>query len=295
MDANDTNRRRFLKAAALGAAGMAAGLPNLGAFARPAAAPAEAAGKKTPIKLGVATYSLRNFKRPEMIEMVKAIGTPYVCLKSMHLPYESTAEEFAEAHRRLTEAGLIVTGGGNNNMYDDTDEAIGKFFEYAKKAHMPLLVIAPSAQTLPRIEKFVKQYDIKVAVHNHGPEDKHFPAPADVLKVIKNMDPRVGLCVDVGHTTRTGTDVVKAIREAGPRVLDIHIKDLSDLMVKESQVAVGRGKMPIPEIFRALQDINYGGYVNLEYEINGDNPLPGMVESFAYMRGVLAGMGAPLA
>ena len=153
---------------------------------------------------------------------------------------------------------------------------------------MPLMVIAPTPETLPRIEKFVKEYDIKVAIHNHGPEDDYFPAPADALKLIKDMDPRVGLCVDVGHTVRTGTDIVEALAEAGDRLLDIHMKDLADLMDKGSQVAVGEGKMPLAAIFKQLKKMKYTGYVNLEYEINAEDPLPGMKASFANMRKVLA-------
>jgi sugar phosphate isomerase/epimerase len=104
------------------------------------------------------------------------------------------------------------------------------------------------------------------------------------------MDPRIGLCIDVGHTTRTGADIVQAIAEAGDRVLDMHMKDLKDLMVKESQCIVGEGAMPVAEIFVQLQKMKYRGYVNLEYEIDEKNPLPGMKQSFAYMRGVLAGL-----
>jgi sugar phosphate isomerase/epimerase len=104
------------------------------------------------------------------------------------------------------------------------------------------------------------------------------------------MDPRMGLCIDIGHTVRTGTDVVKAVLDAGPRLLDMHVKDLADLKTRESQVIVGEGGLPIPDIFRALDTIHYGGYVNLEYEIDADDPLPGMKQSFAYMRGVLAGL-----
>jgi len=107
---------------------------------------------------------------------------------------------------------------------------------------------------------------------------------------VKGMDPRMGLCIDLGHTVRTGTDVVRAVADAGPRLLDMHAKDLRDLKVAESQCIVGEGKMPIPGIFRQLRQINYPGYVNLEYEIDADNPLPGMKQSFAYMRGVLAGL-----
>ncbi|MDP6609678.1 MAG: sugar phosphate isomerase/epimerase, partial [Vicinamibacterales bacterium] len=151
-------------------------------------------------------------------------------------------------------------------------------------------VIAPIPEAMPRIERFVKRYDIQVAIHNHGPEDGFFPGPRDALEVIEGMDPRVGLCVDLGHTARTGVDVVEALAEAGDRVLDIHLKDLRDLAVKESQCIVGQGAMPISAIFRQLERMAYGGHVNLEYEIDADDPLPGMKESFAYMRGVLAGM-----
>jgi sugar phosphate isomerase/epimerase len=143
---------------------------------------------------------------------------------------------------------------------------------------------------VPRLERFVKRFDIKVAIHNHGPEDTHFPSPYDVLAAVKGMDPRIGLCVDVGHTARTGTDVAKAITDAGPRVLDVHVKDLRDFKDSKSLCIVGEGIMPIPAIFRALEQVRFGGFVNLEYEIDADDPLPGMKQSFAYMRGVLAGM-----
>jgi sugar phosphate isomerase/epimerase len=213
-----------------------------------------------------------------------------VNLKSFHLPYEYTPKELAAGRREFEQAGLQIVGGGNNNLTEDTDEHVRMFFEYAKMCGMPLLVIAPKPEILPRIEKFVKQYDIKVAIHNHGPEDQYFPGPKDALPLIKSMDPRVGLCIDVGHTTRTGVDVVQAIAEAGPRVLDMHMKDLKNLLDKDSQCIVGEGAMPVAEIFAQLQKMKYAGYVNLEYEIDKDNPLPGMKQSFAYMRGVLAGL-----
>ena len=105
------------------------------------------------------------------------------------------------------------------------------------------------------------------------------------------MDPRMGCCIDAGHTVRAGADVVQAIREAGPRLFNMHIKDLSSFTDKESQVAVGDGRMPIKKIFEALIAINYNGFVDLEYEVHPDDPMPGVISSFAYMRGVLAGLG----
>jgi sugar phosphate isomerase/epimerase len=174
----------------------------------------------------------------------------------------------------------------------DNDDGVRKYFDYARAAGMPLIVGTCKPAMLPRIEKFVKQYDIRLAIHNHGPGDPNFPSPYDALKAVKGMDPRVGLCIDMGHTVRTGTDIVRAVADAGPRLLDMHAKDLRDLNDVDSQVPVGDGKIPIAQIFRQLVKARYAGYVNLEYEVEPDNPLPGMKQSFSYMRGVLAGFSA---
>jgi sugar phosphate isomerase/epimerase len=287
-------RRDFLKLAALGAVGATL-LESTAADAALAAVRNNHVyrrGETTGIKLGVASYSLRNFPREKAIAMTNALGVRYINLKSMHLPYDASPAEIALARQQLAAAGLELVGGGMITFETDTDDGVRKYFDYAKAAGMPLMVSTCKAATLPRIEKFVKQYDIKVAIHNHGPEDPDFPSPYDVLKVVKGMDPRIGLCIDWGHTARTGTDVVRATADAGPRLLDMHAKDLRDLKVAESQCIVGEGKMPTAEIFRQLEKMKYPGYVNLEYEIEPDNPMPGMQQSFAYMRGVIAGLSA---
>ncbi|HEX3682282.1 MAG TPA: sugar phosphate isomerase/epimerase [Bryobacteraceae bacterium] len=243
-------------------------------------------------KLGVASYSFRKFSRAQAIQMTKQLGTPYLNVKDFHLPLDSTPEQIDAARKEFADAGIIVVGCGNVSFQKDDAADIRGKFEYAKRAGFPLIVCAPTAVTLPKLEPFVKEYNIEIAVHNHGPEDKNFPTPQSVLKIVKNMDPRCGLCIDVGHTARTGVDVVESIAEAGPRLLDMHVKDLAETRVKESQVAVGEGKLPFPQIFLQLIKMKYGGCVNLEYEIDEENPLPGMQKSFSYMRGVLAGIQA---
>ncbi|HEX6069784.1 MAG TPA: sugar phosphate isomerase/epimerase [Longimicrobiaceae bacterium] len=284
MSHQQTSRRAFMKTAVAGAAGAALGLPRAGWAATPAGPPADA------LKLGVASYSLRQFPRAEAIEMVKALRTPYINIKSFHLPYELSPAELQAGRREFEAAGLQIVGGGTITFEEDTDAGVKKYFDYAKGAGMPLMVSTANPAILPRIEKFAKEYDIRVAIHNHGPEDRHYPSPYDVLKHIGTMDARMGLCVDVGHTVRAGTDVVQALKDAGPRVLDLHMKDLTDLTDRDSQVIVGEGNIPIPDIFRQLLAMNYQGHVNLEYEIDARDPLPGMKQSFAYMRGVLAGI-----
>ena len=139
----------------------------------------------------------------------------------------------------------------------------------------------------------MKEYDIRFAIHNHGPEDKIWHSPLDVLQAVKDMDPRMGCCIDIGHTARAGVDVVETIKKVGPRLFNMHTKDLTDFQSKESQVAVGDGKMPMRRIFETLISMKYQGFVDLEYEVHGDDPMPGVIESFSYMRGVLAGMGYP--
>ena len=250
---------------------------------------ASAAGARH-FHLGVASYSLRKLSRTEAISMIKRLGVTHVNIKSFHLPYEASLAELAAGRGEIEAAGLKIVGGGTISLKKDEDADVRQYFEYAKNCGMPLMVIAPRPEVLPRIERFVKEYDIRVAIHNHGPEDNYFPRPVDGLNLIKNMDPRVGLCIDVGHTVRTGVDVVEAIAEAGSRLLDMHVKDLRSLSDKTSQCAVGEGAMPVEAIFGQLQKMGFSGYVNLEYEIYADNPLPGMKKSFGHMREVLKGL-----
>jgi sugar phosphate isomerase/epimerase len=207
-----------------------------------------------------------------------------------HLPSNPQQETAALAD--YSAAGIKPHAAGTIYFEKDEDADIRNKFEYAKRAGISVIVAGdPSPATLPRIEEFVREYDIRFAIHNHGPEDKLWHSPLDVLKAVKGLDPRIGCCIDVGHTVRSGTDVVQAIHEAGPRLFNVHMKDLTNFQDMESQVAVGEGKMPLPQMFQALSAIGYQGFVDLEYEIHPDDPMPGVIASFAYMRGVLAGLG----
>ena len=288
-------RRSFLATAAVTMAGAAFGVaatPSRGRSAESSVGDDRSTAPVPPheIKLGIASYSLREFPLDKALEMAKTLRTPYINFKSMHVPYEKTPDELAALRKHIEDEGFKIVGGGTITFNEDTDAGVEKYFAYAKAAGMPTIVCTMPVATLPRVEKFAKQYDIKVAIHNHGTEDRIYPSPYDVLKHVKGMDPRMGLCMDIGHTVRTGTDPVKAVLDAGPRLHDLHAKDLTDLTRRDSQVAVGEGKIPIAGIFRALQTIRFPGYVNLEYEINAKDPLPGMQISFAHMRGVLAGL-----
>jgi hypothetical protein len=249
-------------------------------------------GEPLPIRLGLASYTFRNFSRGQLIGFMKQLNVVTLNAKDVkdHLPMN--VQEEAVALGDYAAAGIKLHAAGAIYFTKDEDADIRSKFEYCKQAGIGVIVAAdPAPESLPRIEKFVKEYDIRIAIHNHGPEDKFWPSPLNVLKAVKAMDPRIGCCIDVGHAARAGTDVVQAIHEAGPRLFNLHMKDLTDFENKESQVAVGDGIMPVRKMFEALIGAKYKGFVDLEYEIRPDDPMPGVISSFAYMRGVLAGMG----
>ena len=284
---NTFSRRTFVRSGALVAAAFAA---SNEVFAAVAGCPSAHEG--SPIRLGLATYTFRNFSRAQMIGFLKQLNVLELNAKDVkdHLPAD--AQEEAAALADYAAAGIKLHAAGTIYFPKDEDADIRSKFEYCKRAGIAVIVAGdPAPETLPRIEKFVKEYDIRFAIHNHGPEDKLWHSPLDVLKAVRPMDPRIGCCIDVGHTARASTDVVQAIHAAGPRLFNVHMKDLTDFQSKDSLVPVGDGIMPVKRIFEALIAIKYKGFVDLEYEIHPDEPMPGVISSFAYMRGILAGLG----
>lgn len=284
---NTLSRRSFVRSGAFAAAACAA--PNL----IPTLAQASPATSGKPVvRLGLASYTFRNFDRAQLIGFMKQLNVYALNAKDVkdHLPMDPQGE--AKALEDYAAAGIKLHAVGAIYFPKDEDADIRSKFEYCKRAGVSVIVAGdPAPKTLPRIEAFVKEYNIRFAIHNHGPEDKFWPSPLNVLKAVENMDPRMGCCIDLGHAARAGTNLIQAIHEVGPRLFDVHMKDLKNFKNYDSQVAVGDGIMPVRGIFEALAAIKYKGFVDLEYEIHPDDPMPGVISSFAYMRGVLAGMG----
>jgi sugar phosphate isomerase/epimerase len=284
---NILSRRNFVCSGALVAAAFAASKEVFAVSEK--RTPAE---EGSAIRLGLASYTLRNFSRAQMIGYLKQLNVLALNAKDVkdHLPIDT--QEEAAALADYAAAGVKLHAAGTIYFAKDEDGDIRSKFEYCKRAGIGVIVAGdPAPETLLRIEKFVKEYDLRIAIHNHGPEDKLWHSPLDVLKAVKSLDPRIGCCIDVGHTVRAGTDVVQAIHEVGARLFNVHMKDLTNFQSKESQVSVGEGIMPVKKIFEALSAIKYSGFVDLEYEVHPDDPMPGAIASVAYMRGVLAGMG----
>jgi sugar phosphate isomerase/epimerase len=284
---NTLSRRSFFRSGVLLASAIAVPRNVFSLVHEPTSA-----SEASPIRLGLASYTFRNFSRAQLITFMKQLNVFALNAKDVkdHLPTDPQQESAALAD--YAAAGIKLHAAGAIYFPKDEDADLRSKFEYCKRAGISVIVAGdPTPETLPRIEKFAKEYDIRIAIHNHGPEDKLWHSPLDVLQAVKNMDPRMGCCIDVGHTVRAGTDVVQAIHQAGARLFNVHMKDLTNFQSKESQVTVGDGVMPVRKMFEALIAMDYKGFVDLEYEIHPDDPLPGVIASFAYMRGVLAGMG----
>ena len=289
MSSRSLSRRTMLQLA--GAAAAVPLLPLARASAATAAGVQMSGGPRPlPLKIGVASYSLRKFPRDKAIAALKELGVKYVTIKDVHLARTDTPEQIRAARKEFEDAGITIMGGGTLTWKTPDEASMRKDFEYAKLAGMPLVVCSPAPETLDLLEKMVKEFDIKAAIHNHGTEDPWWPAPSDVLKKIGNRDPRMGVCMDIGHAVRAGADVVKTVSLAGPRLLDLHIKDLTDTSNRDSQVEVGRGVLPVVGVFRELVKMKFAGHVSLEYEIKADDPVPGMLESLSYMRGIAAAL-----
>ena len=283
----DQSRRNFLRSGALAATAISCS-GTISVAAQNYAMEGQANG----IKLGLASYTFRNFTRAQLITYMKQLNLSALNAKDVkdHLPMDPTLEAAALAD--YAAAGIKLHAAGAIYFPKDADDDIRSKFDYCKRAGVSVIVAGdPAPEALPRIEKFVKEYDIYFAIHNHGPEDKIWHSPLDVLKAVGTMDPRMGCCIDVGHCMRAGVDPVKAVHAVGPRLFNMHMKDLAIASAKDSQVAVGEGVMPVRGIFEALVAMKYKGFVDLEYEIHADDPMPGVSNSFSYMRGVLAGMG----
>lgn len=282
------SRREFLQVAGAGVAASLVGAGNSVAQnrAKKQAASALPQAGKYPLELGMASYTCRKFSLDDTLAITKRVGFKYICLKDFHLKLDSTPEQIQAAVQKVKDAGLILYGGGVIYMKDN--DQVHQAFEYAKAAGMKVIVGGPTPELLPLVDKMVQQYDIKVAIHNHGPGDKVYPLPATAYEKIKDLDKRIGLCIDIGHTMRAGVDPSEAAEQFADRLLDIHAKDVSAADAKGDTVEIGRGVIDIPKFIRTLVKIKYNGIVSFEYEKDGDDPLPGLAESVGYVRGVMA-------
>ena len=276
------NRRQFIQLAGISAAACvsAAGSGDL------MAGPVPLKGSPRPFQLGMASYTFREFPMEQAIAFTKRLGVQRIAFKDVHLRLDSTPAQIAAAVAKVKEAGLDLYGGGV--IYMKSEAEVNRAFEYAKEAGMRIIVGVPNYDLLEFVDKKVKEFNIPIAIHNHGPDNPLYPTPESAYDRIKSLDSRIGLCIDVGHTQRSGIDPSEPALKYADRLFDIHIKDESEATAKGRTVEIGRGVIDIPKFMRTLVKINYQGTVSLEYEKDSKDPLAGAAESIGYLQGVLS-------
>jgi inosose dehydratase len=273
-----TDRRKFLKATGLG----------ILASAIPGTIPAKSLSVEKisahDIKLGIASYSFRNFPIEKALDMTLRCGIHRISFKSMHLELNSDEATIKKAVALCNEKGIKLYGGGV--IYMKSQDQVDQAFEYARMAEMEMIIGVPNHDLLDYVEEKVKKYDIKLAIHNHGPGDEVYPSAKSAYDLIKNRDSRMGLCIDIGHTKRIGRDPEQDLKDFFSRVFDIHIKDVTKATAEGTTCTIGHGVINFVSFLKSAIKLGYQGTMALEYESEGNDPLPAMMESFGYIRGV---------
>ena len=237
------------------------------------------------LNIGLASFTLRKYSLDELIEITARLNIKDVAFKSVHLPYDAEKSKLSYIREKVKARGLNLYGGGV--IYMKSPEDVETYFNYAENAGLPMIIGAPEHHLLPLVEEKIKKTNIRLAIHNHGPEDKIFPSPKSVYDKIKNLDDRIGLCIDVGHTFRLGLDPSEELIKYKNKLFDVHIKDIDAPVAEGNKTVLGHGKINIPSILTALREIKYTGIVAIEYEKDADHAIYGLSESIGYIRGIL--------
>jgi sugar phosphate isomerase/epimerase len=274
---NKTHRRNFIKIAGLAISGTF--MPRL------STGTSRLKGSEK-IKLGIASYTFREFSLEDTIRMTNKVDIDNIALKSMHLPLEKTDDEIRDVKNKIEKAGIKLYGAGV--IYMKNEDEVENAFRYAKAAGMKTIIGVPNHDLLDLVEKKVKETDIQVAIHNHGPGDDLYPSPESIIEKVGNRDKRIGMCMDIGHTQRIGLDPASEALKYFDRLLDVHLKDVDKSTPEGDTVEIGRGIIDIKSFLQVLLENQYSGIASFEYEKDGEDPLAGLAESIGYVKGVLS-------
>lgn len=273
-------RRGFVKLAGMGA--VATSLPVYSQ-----AESSEASHSARPYHLAVAGYTFLAYNNniEKIIDVMNAVGLKYISLKNFQLPYDYTKQQADDVLGKFTAAGIQVYGLGV--IYMKTEQEVDQAMSYAQRAGVKTIIAAPAYEMLSHVEKQAKAFNIRVAIHNHGPEDKLFPDIDTIYEKIKDLDPLIGICLDIGHTFRCGHDPAAMLLKYKARIYDMHIKDVDEPVKDGHTVINGRGKIDFMNFVKALNKSGYSGMCSLEFEQKGD-PALGLAECVGHFNGVLS-------
>ena len=297
------SRLDFMKVSLAGMAAVAVSGCATTSTAAPACAPKCACGEKKPIKFkfGLAGYTMHKKTLDETLAVLRKTDIHYLCVKDFHLPLKATDAEMAAFKEKCAKAGVNPYAAGP--LYTKTNEDVRRFFEYAKRFGFKTVVGVPydpadakdswnkrvgSRKQLEYIDKLVKEFDIRYAIHNHGPASPNmYPDVAYGWNLVKDLDPRIGFCMDVGWEYGCGKDPAETIRQYGSRIYDLHFKNFEKNKPNGASTPLPRGKINFVKVLKALRDIGYAGVCALEYERDFQDNIVPIAECVGYYRGLV--------
>ncbi len=266
-----SNRRQFLAASSTLLAGAC--LPS-----------SVLAAKESGYKLGIQLYSLRGYNVDEALKHAAELGFEQVEFYSGMLAIDSNADDIAAIRKKVSDLGMSISAHGVNRFSKDAD-ANRKLFEFAKALGIPTITADPDPDSFDSLNQLVKEFDIRVAIHNHGPKHRYNKA-VDVLTAVDQYDERIGACADLGHYIRSGQGAVEVIRLLKGRLYGIHLKDFAEMQDKTHGVILGEGHLDVEGVFRSLKAVGFpaDGAVSLEYEENPKDPIDDIRKCVAVAR-----------
>jgi len=289
-----TNRREFLKRSLAGAAFAGAaplmakaeyGVNETSELMAAAGPKPKKAPAVNPFQIGMAGFTFVNFDLETTLKTLQRLDVRNLCIKDFHLPLTADEDQIKAFHAKCAEYN--VTGYAVGPIYMNNEGEVDRAFEYAKRVGVKLIVGVPLHALLPYVDKKVKEYDFHYAIHLHGPDmPEKFPDATDVWNHTKDLDPRIGMCLDLGHDLRNGADPTDDYIKYHTRVFDIHLKDVTDSTKAGHGIELGRGKIDFISIVKALRKYKYTGKVSLEYEKDMKDPFLGIAESIGYFKAI---------
>ncbi len=262
------SRRRFL--GSTGAAALSFGFPIK----------SRALGSKVPgFSIGIQSYSLRGFSVEDAIQHAANLGFAHMEFFPGHFSPDSEPAKIETMKQTMDAAGMKMLGHGVHGFTAD-HEVNRKLFVFAKAIGVRCLSANPTPDSFESLDRLVKEFDIRIAIHNHGPGHRYNKA-LDVLGACEPHDKRIGACADLGHYIRSGEDAVQVIRLLGERLYGIHLKDFAEMKAKTRGVILGQGHLDVEGVFAALASVNFpaDGCLSLEYEENKDDPIDDLRQS----------------
>ncbi len=257
------------------------------------AAESTAAADQLGWQLDMHARTLKSYNLFDAMDKTAALGIKYFSF-SASVPFESTTQisvlKLTDAQIKKIKEHAAKKGLTFVNAYlplTENEAECRKGFEFARKIGVDVIVSEPKPEALDTVEKLCKEYNIKVAIHDH-PQPSHYWNPQTVLAAIKGRSALIGACADTGHWVRSGLDPVDCLKQLQGHIICLHFKDLNEKKRTAHDSPWGTGVGNAKEMMTELKRQNFKGAFCIEYEYNWNNNLPELAQCAKFFNATCA-------